>query len=238
MVLAIIDGDVLLYQACWGNNSLQEAIEKFEEIFEEVLESAFATDYVMALGGPDNFREDLYLDYKKSSSRQKSKSNKPEWFNDLKSYAANKEGACISDNCEADDLVRIWAMEAKAAAWPFIVVSIDKDLDCIPGKHSRRGFIYDIDEDYADYFYWKQILMGDNVDNIPGIKGCGPVKADKILNGLSPKERRAAVCRAYHEAYGEDGYSYMIANGRLIHIWRHIGDYFKISKDKYNDAIS
>lgn len=239
MTLAVIDGDVLLYQSMWGMKTLKEAKEKFDSVFQETLDSVFATDYVMAFGGPNNFREVLYADYKKSSSRMKSKSNKPEWFNDLKSYAANLEGACLCDGYEADDMVRIWAEEARAVAWPFVVISIDKDLDCIPGKHNRRGFIYDIDEDYADYFYWKQILMGDTVDNIPGIKGCGPVKADKLLNGLSDhKARRAAVCKAYNEAYGEEGYEYLIANGRLIHIWRFLGDHFKISKEKYNDAIA
>ena len=241
MTLAIIDGDVLLYQAIWGIETLEEAKEKFDSIFKEVCESCFSTDYVMAFGGPNNFREDLYVEYKKSPSRKKSKSNKPEWFDDLKSYAASLEGADLCEGCEADDMVRVWANEAAKVAWPYIVVSIDKDLDCIPGKHynNRKLEFYDIDEDYADYFYWKQILMGDTVDNIPGIKGCGPVKADKILNGLSDhKARRAAVCKAYNEAYGEEGYEYLIANGRLIHIWRFLGDHFKISKEKYNDAIA
>ena len=241
MTLAIVDGDVLLYQSMWGCETLEEAKEKFDSVFKETLESVFATDYVMAFGGPNNFREVLYVDYKKSPSRTKSKSNKPDWFDDLKSYGASYEGAVLCDGYEADDMVRIWSEEAAAAAWPFVVVSIDKDLDCIPGKHynSRRQEIYDIDEEYADYFYWKQILTGDNVDNIPGLKGIGPKKADKILYGLCDhKSRRDAVCRAYHEAHGEEGYEYLITNGRLIHIWRFLGDHFRISREKYDNAIT
>ena len=34
-----------------------------------------------------------------------------------------------------------------------------------------------------------QCLTGDNIDNIPGIKGIGPKKAEKILAGV-PKYRR------------------------------------------------
>jgi 5'-3' exonuclease len=38
---------------------------------------------------------------------------------------------------EADDLLRIWACEASAAGIPFIICSIDKDLLMIPGLHYR-----------------------------------------------------------------------------------------------------
>jgi hypothetical protein len=30
----------------------------------------------------------------------------------------------------------------------------------------------------------------------------------------------------------------MIANGRLVHIWRHIDDHFKIRKEDYESAIT
>ena len=36
------------------------------------------------------------------------------------------------------------------------------------------------EEDTLRWFY-KQVLMGDRVDNIPGLKGVGDKKADKIL---------------------------------------------------------
>jgi len=240
MTLAIIDGDVFLYLAMWGSDTLDDAKEKFKSILEDNLASVFATDYAMAFGGPGNFRADLYLDYKQSTSRKKSSSKKPDWFDELKSYGASFPGSHLCVGYEADDQVRIWALEADKAGVNRVVITVDKDLDCIPGNHynPRKKEIYQIDEDYAEWFYWKQVLMGDSVDNIPGIRGCGPVRAEKILAGSSTHaDYRDSVCRAYHDAYGKEGYEYLITNGRLIHIWRHMDDHFKISREKYDNAI-
>lgn len=238
-MISIIDGDVLLYMSIWNSSTKEEARQNFDELFVSINETVFAKDYVMALGGPNNFRVDLYSEYK--ANRSKSKSTRPEWFLDLKSDIAEEYDGCIlTDNCEADDMVRIWSEECKKAGLASIVVSVDKDLDCIIGLHMnpRKHTIYTIEKDFADWFYWKQIIMGDSTDNIPGIEGVGPKKAEAILAGLiTNKERKQAVCQAYYSKYKDKGYEYMIANGRLIHIWRHINDHFKISKEYYNDAI-
>ena len=238
MTIAIIDGDVLVYMSIWKSESLDEAKKKFMEHFDDVLNSLFTKDYVMALGGPDNFRVDLFPDYK--GNRKKAKDARPEWFGDLKSWTSTLDGAVVSDNCEADDLVRVWALECDKAGINRVVVSVDKDLDCIPGSHynPRTKSIYQIDEEYAERLYWQQILTGDSVDNIPGLWKVGPVKAKKILaSAKTHTEMRSEVCRAYNDVYGDKGYEYLIANGRLIHIWRFINDHFKVRKEVYEDAI-
>jgi 5'-3' exonuclease len=238
-MIAIIDGDVLLYISIWGAETKEEASNNFKELFTAINEDLFAEDYVMALGGPDNFRVDLYDEYK--ANRSKSKSTRPEWFLDLKSDIANEYENCIlTDYCEADDMVRTWAEDCRKGGKDFVVVSVDKDLDCIEGKHynPRKSELYEVNNFDADRHYWKQILMGDSTDNIPGLPGIGPKKAEKLLDE-TPKEFKQTVCAAYADYYGKDkGYEYLIANGRLIHIWRHIGDYFKIDRDVYNELCT
>jgi len=238
MTIAIIDGDVLVYMSIWKTESLEESKEKFQEILDDVLNSLFTKDYVMAIGGPDNFRVDLFPDYK--GNRKKAKDNRPSWFYDLKSWVGKLEGTIETDNCEADDMVRVWANECKAAGLDHVVCSIDKDLHCITGTHynPRTKVIYQIDEEYSERFYWQQVLTGDSVDNIPGLWKVGPVKAKKLLaNAITHSEMRSSVCRAYNDAYGDEGYEYLIANGRLIHIWRFINDHFKIRKEVYEAAV-
>jgi len=202
-MLAIVDGDVLLYISIWGAETKEEARENFDSLFNSILEDLFTTDYVMALGGPDNFRVDIYNEYK--ANRSKSKSTRPEWFLDLKSDVVNEyEGCILTDNCEA-----------------------------------RKREPYIIEGDYADYFYWKQLLMGDSVDNIPGIPGVGVKKAEKMLEGIIfPYERKEIVCKAYSDFYGEEGHAYMLANGKLLHIWRKENDHFSLSKEKYNAYVN
>jgi DNA polymerase-1 len=41
----------------------------------------------------------------------------------------------------------------------------------------------------ADRWFFYQLLMGDVADNIPGIKGVGPKKAEKILSKGSTTEQ-------------------------------------------------
>jgi hypothetical protein len=239
-MIALIDGDVLLYQAMWGCDTLKEACNKFDEILEEVLESTFATDYAITVGGKGNFRQTLYADYKRSASRVKSKSIRAEWFEDLKSYVSDKEETAIAHGCEADDIVRIWAEECRAASKPFVVVTVDKDLKCIPGYHYNpiKRQLFHMSANESDKFYWKQVLMGDTVDNIPGLMGIGPKKADKILFGSYNRTTRVeAVCRAYHEHHPEDGYERMLMNGKLLHMWRTYGDHFVIQRSVYEDAV-
>ena len=119
------------------------------------IESTFSDYYVMAIGGPDNFREDIFKDYKKSPSRVKSKSLRPSWFKDLKLYAIECENTVVTDNIEADDQIRIWAGQLKKFGTDFVVCSVDKDLDCISGNHYNpvKRIIYRVTHDDADYFY-------------------------------------------------------------------------------------
>jgi len=238
MTIAIIDGDVLVYMSIWKSNNLEEGKKKFLEHFNDILNNLFTKDYVMAIGGPDNFRAELYTEYK--GNRKKAKDNRPDWFLDLKSWVESLDGVVMSDNCEADDLVRIWALECDKAEINRVVVTVDKDLDCIPGNHynPRTKSLYQVSEEYAERFYWKQILTGDSVDNIPGLPKVGPVKAEKILgNEKTHNGLQKLVCRAYHNIYGDQGYKYLITNGRLIHIWRHLNDHFKVKEEVYEKAI-
>lgn len=76
------------------------------------------------------------------------------------------------------------------------ICSIDKDLDQIVGKHFHPGIkrsnvfirepkLYTITEEQALYFFYYQLLVGDNTDNIKGAIGIGPKKAHNILEGNS-----------------------------------------------------
>lgn len=241
MTLAIVDGDPFLYAACWNINNLSDAKEKLNLIFDEALQTVFAKDYVMAIGGPNNFRDTFYPLYKKSITRSKSRSNKPEWFYELKEYLSKKEGAVVTNGFEADDQVRIWSVEMTTAAKPFIVISIDKDLDCISGQHfnPKKNLVYNITEEEAEKLYWTQMLVGDQIDNIPGVRGYGPIKTKQLFNKVENSDRiKELVCRVYNEVYKDEGYQYLLANGRLLHIWRYYNDHFKFSKEKYDAAIS
>jgi 5'-3' exonuclease len=231
-MIALIDGDSFLSAAAWGRERWA-ALKHVETQINWVLTETFAEEYLIATGDPDptNFRLSLHSEYKKSASRNSSRLRRPEWFGDLKWHLLAQPNVVRSVGCEADDLIRMWACQAEAAGDDFIVVSIDKDLDCIPGKHycPKKKEAYEVSVDAADAFYWQQILQGDSVDNIPGLPGVGPARAKAILARCkTPAERKNAVIMAYQETFGNDWKHWMLLNGRLIHMWRHEHDYFTI----------
>ena len=229
-ITLIIDGDPLLFRAAYNSDNLEHAREKYEDKLQDIKNSCFSETCVIAVFGKDNFRMSFDTEYKNTPSRKNSKANNPHYFQ-LREQLLEEGLVVPADGMEADDLVRIWAEEHKAAGKKFVVVSVDKDLQCIPGHHYliHRAELIHRSEDWADNHYWTQILTGDSVDNIKGIRGIGPKKAEKILTGSkTSKERKQRVIDTYFEVYGATWKEEMIHTGTLIHIMRTPTDMFAL----------
>ena len=101
---------------------------------------------------------------------------------------------CIeTEGLEADDIIACYAKAALDAGWSTTIVSSDKDLmqliepgiDMLDTMNDRR-----IDADYVkakfDVYPDKLgdvlALMGDSVDNVPGVPGIGPKTASLLIN--------------------------------------------------------
>ena len=93
----------------------------------------------------------------------------------------NQWAATVYEGIEADDAI---ATDATTyGEGNCIMVSVDKDFDQIAGWHFNfiKNIGYYVTEEQGLYSFYKQILTGDNSDNIMGLRGIGPVKADKLL---------------------------------------------------------
>lgn len=258
MTIAIIDGDVLAYLSCysrWVPDTLDDfevvALDNeghkitpigtadedaeyldncwtnFQRGLEVVVENTFADDYLMAVSGIGNYRDKLYSGYK-ANRRTRPQTDAQKTVPFLRNLAVANNMAIHSDGREADDFIRIWALEAKRAGHEFVVCSVDKDLRCIQGKHYnlKTAEIFHVDLDTARRNYYTQFLTGDSVDCIPGIPRCGPVKAGKLLAGCTTDAQyQSAIKEAYQSAFGADWYSWFLSNAKLLHIQRSIDDY-------------
>ncbi|MET0179595.1 MAG: 5'-3' exonuclease H3TH domain-containing protein, partial [Novosphingobium sp.] len=107
--------------------------------------------------------------------------------------------ACIEeDDLEADDLIASYARVATRRGWNVTIVSSDKDLMQLVGKCAEGGGCIDmldtmknqridiaeVEEKFGvapDLVGDVLALMGDSVDNIPGIRGIGPKTATKLI---------------------------------------------------------
>ena len=107
--------------------------------------------------------------------------------------------ACIEEEgLEADDLIASYARSAASRGWDVTIVSSDKDLMQLVGdrdgetgaidmldtmKNSRIG-VAEVGEKFGvlpSLVGDVLALMGDSVDNIPGVYGVGPKTATKLI---------------------------------------------------------
>lgn len=227
--ILIIDGDPLMFRAAYNKNSVEEALASWAERLDDLKNASFCDEYKIAVYSNNNYRKDFYVDYKNTEGRKKAKANNPYFF-ELRDALVESGQVVVADGMEADDLVRIWSEEEKAKGNLTIIASVDKDLQCIPGHHMlihRDNELIHVDEEFADVHYWKQVLTGDMVDNIRGLHGIGPKKAEKILEGATTSEERCQkVVDKYYEVYGEDWREKVVHTGTLIHILRSHDDNF------------
>ena len=86
--------------------------------------------------------------------------------------------------------------------------------------------------------FFTQALTGDTSDNIKGIKGIGPKKAEKLLAGLTTEEDLYdAVQFQYTSSLmvedPEEGEKRLKSNLDLLWIWRSLGITYSIRKEIY-----
>ena len=247
-MILLIDGDVLAYMACKSREPpvggfdedvdyteeedlkyLEESWDNFKKLVSGILDNNWTSDYLMAVKSAFNFRNILYPDYKMNRHKDVSKANK---FVPMIRKLAVKHGMAIEAfNCEADDFLRIWAEQALAANEEYTVVSIDKDLYCIPGRHynPKKEETRVINKLDATRHFYEQLLKGDSVDNIPGIVGIGPKKAEKALASCENEtEMQEVVVSMYMDAYALLWHDMLLSNGKMLYLKKTYDDFFRI----------
>jgi DNA polymerase-1 len=149
--------------------------------------------------GSISFRNDIYEHYK---------ANRPEPPEDLvPQFPLIRDATrafslpCIEvEGLEADDLIASYAREAQRMGWDVTIVSSDKDLmqlvgeveglggpariDMLDTMKGQRIYLPEVEEKFGvppELVGDVLALMGDSVDNVPGIFGIGPKTASKLI---------------------------------------------------------
>jgi len=231
-----VDADSLLFRATYGDNVKDETMrQRFRERINFIKVNTWATDMFLAVKGKGNFRMEIDPTYK--GNRPALTDEQKRRLNMLHSYAVDEVGAIMCDGWEADDQVRAWSYEADQENIPWIIAGIDKDLLQIPGMHFNYGgtekkpMAMDdrwktISPTEGDYRFACQLLTGDTSDNIFGIKGVGPKKAEKALADKDKKSMMLAVMDMYKNEYKEAWEDKLSKNCNLIYMRRWLDDEF------------
>lgn len=179
----IVDADSICYYAAFATNKDDKTVDDCYEVIDMVYANMLAdmpdthNDIESYVGGEGNFRFKIYPEYKANRKDLE----KPKYLKQAYAYLVHFWNGTVVNGVEADDMVAIRATELGDDC---VIVGIDKDLRQIAGTHynwKKREF-ETITPEQADYNFWMQMLTGDTSDNIKGVKGIGPKKAEKILN--------------------------------------------------------
>lgn len=197
--------------------NVKECLTKFAEMFDGSKMRVFLT-------GDGNFREQVatLLPYKGNRDEL----HKPKYYQEIKQYMIHNWNAEVVHGQEADDALSIAQYAAKDDST--VIISIDKDLDQVPGWHYNfvKDNLYYVEEEAGDLRLFHQMLVGDRTDNIPGIKGIGDVKADKLIykDCNSDIDRvREEVKKLYQKEYGNAWEGAYFEVGALLWMRREEG---------------
>lgn len=189
------------------------------------------------LTGEGNFRLDIA---KKKPYKGTRVLPKPFHYSNIKAYLQMQYEAEIVEGMEADDMLCILQTDKT------IICTRDKDLRQCPGWHfgwelgkqAQYGPLL-VDEPGSlslsadkkklvgtgSKFFFAQCLMGDNVDNIPGLPQNGPVSVYNRLNELQEYgDMERAVSEAYRAFYGDTWKEEMLEQARLVWMVKQLDD--------------
>ena len=214
---------------------------------ENIRKESGADEYQLYLTGGGNFRERVATIKPYKGNRP---SEKPHHYERVREYLLKFRNATLIEGMEADDAVSIeqWKgykktyfdvygrhrydfeeyrelKELRARDTGTVLCSIDKDLDMVPGWHydwlkKKRYWIDEIDGLRS---FYKQLLTGDTVDNIPGLFGVGKSSTlIKHLNDFTTELDMYISVRTQYEKRFGSGYwwQFLLENAQLLWMLR------------------
>lgn len=214
---AVIDADVLVYRigfSCEKQGDLVDsedvAIYRMDKLIDETLGTLQAEDHLLYLSGGINYR----YSYNKEYKANRDESLRPQYYNLLRAYLLEGDWNCeVTDGIEADDAMSLYQSSHSNS----IICSIDKDLHQIPGNHYNfvKKECYYFTEDEALKFFYKQLLIGDNVDNIKGVWRVGPKTAAR---NIDPADSELDMFERVQGLYDSD--TRLVMNGICLWLQR------------------
>lgn len=204
------EGNIIQEPLSYCLNSVKQSVAAIMDVFEPSEKAR------IFLQGGGNYRDRLASIQPYKGNRDPAK--RPTWYAEIREYLLEFCGAELVTGMETDDACGIeqWKYKDKSTC----IVSIDKDLDMIPGWHYNyvKQEMYYVNLAEANKKFWTQVLTGDTTDNIRGIPKVGIKTAEKLLANVDSWMDMAAVAS---KAYADKGIADELAeNATLLWIQR------------------
>jgi DNA polymerase-1 len=199
MRLYLVDGSSYVYRAFHAIPFLStsrgvptNAVFGFTTMLLKLLREERPTYLAIVFDAPGpTFRDTLFPDYKANRAAMPDEMA-PQLPIIRRLVAALSVPVLEEPGVEADDVIGTLAVRAAAAGTEVVIVTGDKDFQQLVGPHTtlldtmrdRRTGIEDVRQRYGvEPARWTDVvgLMGDAIDNIPGIRGVGEKTAVALI---------------------------------------------------------
>jgi hypothetical protein len=190
------------------------------------------------LTGKENFRDKYARIRPYKGNREKV--SRPVHYEAIRAYLIRRWGAVVIEGSEADDAVATIAAAHDYDPERVCIVSPDKDLTTVPGRlyNFRKKKMRIITPGEARMNFYRQMLVGDPVDNVLGCYKTGPGTAGKIVTASQTDvESAQAVLDEFRASMTRKGCPYaethrpeeaMMETGILLHMQRKAGEIWRI----------
>ena len=231
----LVDGDILVYRCGFASQQgrgdevvaepVSHALHNVREVIEAIKQALGSDDVLVFLSGDTNFRFDIATERPYKGNRIDAP--KPVHYQAITEYLKETYPYRLSEGQEADDDLGIeQTLLTEGGNWEAsCIVSIDKDLDMIPGNHYNwvKEEPYFMEPKDADLAFYTQLVTGDPTDNVPGIPKKGIAAARKALKDAETVEQMyLAVRDLYIQAFTEKfADAALLEQARLLWIRRY-----------------
>ena len=235
--IALIDADTIKYKVV--NSIAKDYKAKTAHIYADpigiytaqeiskIVSRFDAKGYIFCFSGgsQDTFRCSVAFDKKYKGTRTDEVSY-PDQVADrigVMRYIKKRYPTLWYSDLEADDLLSMLQDEDT------FIYSEDKDLRQVPGTHYdiSSGKLIEVLESQALKFLMTQMITGDNVDNISGLKSYGIVKANQLLTNSDDNSLVTTVLTEYIKVNGMiKGIDCFVESWNLLKLRLNRGDHF------------
>ena len=231
--IALLDGDLAAYRLAFGGQKKlpDGTIEPIPDAVMKARVDSFIVDLLMfdlpsctdyegylSLDSESNFRNAIAVTAPYKGNRKAAKPHHYDLIRDRLLTYWEFHGIIGQ---EADDSL---AQEQTEQGDKTVIVSIDKDMLQVPGWHynfvnrTMRHVCYGV----GFKSFCLQMLTGDRVDNIVGLKGVGPKTANKILEEIHHTELNVLLYEvaAQYKKHGDTELKHFKENAKLLWLRR------------------
>lgn len=186
-IVNLLDGDLVCYRAAASCEPTKVkpyleppeiAIYRLHDMIERICIATNSSDIECYIGGSDNFRYKIYSEYKANRTKEK-----PHYLEACREMLVTQYKATVVNGYETDDALGIAQTKYDGNSR---ICSLDKDLLQISGWHHNwvTGVSKLVSPLEGLRTLYKQIILGDRTDNIPGYDGKLRSECPKFIQKL------------------------------------------------------